>query len=126
MKRGEHLFQFNGKQISEAAKAESDYHKIRAAWWQIAQDAAIKKAKEAGVEVRDYNISGGGKRVQVVLDPTVDGRLSECGNKIIEHRKAADQFWIESATYGTQPERVYELHPDDVVYFRLCGGPRVE
>lgn len=126
MKRNEHLFQFSGKQISAAATAEYEYHLGRMRWWQAEHDKALEKAKAAGFEVREYQISGGGKRAQLVVDPTVDSRLSECGGKVAEHQKKADQFQIEAATYGTQPERAYELQPDDVLYFRLAGGPRVE
>jgi hypothetical protein len=64
--------------------------------------------------------------VQVVLDPTVDARLHECATKIASHRKAADDFQIQAAAYGTQPTRAYDLHPDDILYFRLAGGPREE
>lgn len=123
MKRNEHLFQFTGKQIGDAAKAEHDYHSGRLEWWKKDQEVAIAKAKESGVEVREYDGTGG-KRVDMVLDPTLQSRLSECANKINSHRTAADKFQIESACYGTQPERSYELHPDDVIYFRLAGGPR--
>ena len=123
MKRNEHLFQFTGKQISEAAEAEYVYHSGRAAWWKEEQADAIEKAKAVGVEVREYDMTGG-KNVQVVLDPTLNSRLTECANKIVSHRAAADRFQIEAATYGTQAERAYELHPDDVVYFRLAGGSR--
>lgn len=125
MKRNEHLFQFTGKQISGAADAEAKYHLERLEYWKGEQDKAAAKAKTAGVEVREYDVTGG-KRVDVVLDPTVSTRLQECANKIASHRKAADQFRIEAITYGTQAERSYELHGDDVIYFRLAGSERPE
>lgn len=123
MKRGEHLFQFTGKQVSAAATAEYGYHADRITFWKDEQQKAIAKAKAAGVEIREYEVTGG-KRVDVVLDPTVATRLGECANKITSHRTAADRFQIEAAAYGTQSERMYELQPDDVVYFRLAGGKR--
>jgi hypothetical protein len=123
MKRNEHLFQFTGKQISEAATAESTYHNERVTWWKAQQGAAIKKAKEAGVEVREYDYTGG-KGVQVVLDPSLVSRLHDCATKITSHKKASDDFQIQAACYGSQLERSYELHPDDVIYFRLAGGTR--
>jgi hypothetical protein len=123
MKRTEHTFQFTGKQISEAAAAEYDYHAGRVAWWKAEQEKAIEKAKGAGVEIRESDVTGG-KRVDVILDPSVQSRLSQCASKINEHRGAADSFQIQAATYGSQPERSYELHADDVIYFRLAGGAR--
>jgi hypothetical protein len=122
-KRNEHLFQFTGKQIGDAADEEFGYHHDRVIWWKTEQQKAIDKAKAAGVEVREYEMTGG-KNVQVVLDPSISSRLTECANKINSHRAAADRFKIEAACYGTQAERSYELHPDDVVYFRLAGGQR--
>lgn len=125
MKRNEHLFQFDGKQISEAAMAEHDYHTQRFQWWTGEYALAVVKAKAAGVEIREHDVTGG-KRAEVVLDPSVSARLSECTNKVASHRAAADRFQIEAAAYGTQPGRSYELQPDDVIYFRLAGSPRTD
>jgi len=125
MKRQEHLFQFTGKQISRAARTEHDYHIERMEWWKIEQKKAIEATKEKGVEVREYDITGG-KAVQVITDPSLSMRLTDCANKLNSHRKAADDFKIQADCYGTQPERTYELQPDDVIYFRLAGGPREE
>ena len=123
MKRSEHTFQFTGLQIAKAAQAELEYHNMRLNYWGAAQDEAITAARASGVEVREHEVTGG-KNVQIVIDPTVQSRLNECSAKINTHRASADRFQIEAAAYGTQPERTYELHPDDVVYFRLAGGPR--
>jgi hypothetical protein len=123
MKRSEHTFQFLGKQIGVAAQTEADYHRDRVEWWKSEQDKAIEKAKAAGVEIREMDVTGG-KRVDVVLDPSVQSRLSECASKINSHRQAHDRFQIEAAAYASQPDRAYELHPDDIVYFRIVGGSR--
>jgi len=123
MKRHEHQFQFTGKQISAAAWCEYTYHDGRLTYWKEAQELAIKKAKDAGVDIREYDVTGG-KRVEMVIDPTLTTRLNECASKVQSHRAAADKFKIEAECYGTQEGRVYELHPDDVVYFRLAGGSR--
>jgi hypothetical protein len=123
MKRNEHTFQFTGEQIGNAAKAEYDYHRERLVWWRKEQEAAIEKAKSAGVDVREYEHTGG-KSVQMVFDPALTARIDECSRKINSHRAAADRFQIEGSAYSTQPGRTYELHPDDVVYFRLAGGAR--
>lgn len=125
MKRQEHTFQFSGKQISEAATAECQYHTQRLDFWNKEYEIAVAKVKEKGVEVREYAVTGG-MRTQIVLDPTLQSRMDECRSKIFDHRKAADDFQIQAAAYGTQSERAYELHPDDVIYFRLAGGARAE
>jgi hypothetical protein len=125
MKRGEHTFQFSGKQIADAAKAEHDYHAERLAWWRSQEEEAVKDAEAAGVQVRQQAVTGG-RRVVMVVDVQIQDRLNLCGQKIDSHRNAADRFQIEAAAYGTHGNstRTYELHPDDVLYFRLAGGAR--
>lgn len=123
MKRNEHLFQFTGKQISEAAGCEARYHADRIIFWTKEQREAIDKAKAAGLEVTEYPVTGG-VRAQMVINPTLQARIDESANKIQKHTRAADALLIEADCYGTQAERTYELHPDDVIYFRLAGGQR--
>jgi hypothetical protein len=125
MKRQEHLFQFTGTQISEAAAAEHDYHGGRVAFWKKEQDRLTEEAKKSGIKVDEVQVTGG-KQVRMYVDGTIDSKLSLAGSKINAHQKAADDFQIQAACYGTQPERTYELQPDDVIYFRLAGGPREE
>lgn len=101
-----------------------EYYRLRANWWGEEKDKAVVRAKEAGIEVREYDVTGG-KSVEVVIDATVTKRLSECATKIASHQAAADRFQIESSAYGSQPAgREYDLDPSDVVYFRLAGGAR--
>lgn len=128
-KRSTHLFQFTGKQISDAAQLEHAYHEVRAGWWKDEQQAMIDRAKAIGttVNVSEWQHSGGKGVAVSASNPELDKintRLQECGTKIASHQKSADTFRIEADCYGTQPDRVYELEPDDVVYFRLAGGPR--
>lgn len=125
MKRNEHLFQFTGKQISEAASREAAYHAERLLFWTKEQREAIEKAKAAGLEVSEYPVTGG-VHAQMVINPTLQERITQCANKIHRHRQAPDHLQIEADCYGTQGDRSYELHPDDVLYFRLAGGPRAE
>lgn len=124
-KRTEHLFQFTGKQISAAAQAEYDYHMARIVFWREEGRKAVLAAKEKGVEVREYPVSGG-MRTEMVIDTTLQGRINESAQKVYSHQSSADHFQIEAATYGSQPDRAYELHGDDVIYFRLAGGARPE
>ena len=123
MNRNSHLFQFSAAAISHAASREAKYHDERIAFWFNEQTKPIAQAKEAGVEVREYEVTGG-VNVDVVIDPTVSKRLSECASKIKSHQQAKDRFLIEAAAYKSQVDLLYELDPDDVVYFRLAGGAR--
>lgn len=124
MKRQEHVFQFLGREISYAARKEHDYHQQRLEYWRAEREKAVATAKTAGFEVREYEVTGG-KNANIVIDPEVTARLNVCLAKISSHHKAADVFQIEAAIYGEQAGRTYELHIDDVVYFRLASEPRV-
>lgn len=123
MKRTTHTFRFLGKDIAAAADAERDYRAKRAEWWASEFDKAVSAAKEKGIEVREYPVTGG-MQAHMAIDATLQERINICISKRASHKAAADRFAIESAAYATQPEREYELDPDDVVYFRLAGGGR--
>lgn len=131
MKRNNHTFRFTADQIAKAATAEQEYHEQRVLWWQVEYNTAVKEAQEKGVEVREYEATGG-KQAQLVIDPTLQARINQCVSKINAHKALADRFKIEAAAYGSQgPDSsglppAYDLDPDDVVYFRLAGGSRDE
>lgn len=124
--RNEWRFQFSASVISKAAKDEAAYHEERLDWWKIEQERATEQAKAASVVVRKHEVTGG-KRVEVVLDPSVSKRLQECESKISAHRAAFDDFkrWADAMS-AMQPRQNYDLDPDDVAYFRLAGGARPE
>ena len=123
MKRKEHLFQFTGGEIANAALAEEKYHRERLEWWNGEYEKAVLEAKQSTVEVTEYDVTGG-KRATVTVSSKATERIGECATKRSNHRIAADEFAIESAAYGTQLSRVYELDTEDVIHFRLAGGAR--
>lgn len=111
-----------------AASAEAQYHLERIKHWKQEQDAAQAELEQtAGVKVHKYPVTGGERvGVTVKVDPHLTERLNLAGEKIGMHQKAADQFQIEAGAYASQGDRLYELHPDDIVYFRLTGATRPE
>lgn len=131
MKQTEHLFQFNGRQIADAANAESAYHEGRLAYWRSEQERIVTEARNltAIVKVEEQAVTGG-KRYQIIADitgaQTLNWKLGTAGGKIDLHRQKADEYHLKAAAYGTQPTRAYELDPADVAYFRLAGGTRDE
>lgn len=125
-KRKEHTFRFTAKQIAEAAGTEAKYHDERAAWWNGEYEKAAVLAKEKGVEIRHYPVTGG-NRAQVVVDTTLSNRLEEAARKRSDHQQKAERYKVDSAVYASQPaEEPYQLDGDDVMYFRLAGGQREE
>jgi len=131
MKQGEHLFQFSGADIAKAARAEFDYHTIRQAFWETEQGKIVEQARSltATIKIREQQVTGG-KRYEIVADITgaqdLNWRLGIAATKIEHHRQLADEFWLKAIAYETQPDRHYELDPQDVAYFRLNGGKREE
>lgn len=129
MNQDKHLFQFTGAKIAAAAEAEKEYHLARQVHWLAEQSKLIERAKAltATVSVREQPVTGY-TLYQVVADITgvqdINQRLSLCGSKIADHRRVADEYALKAAAYATQPERAYELDPNDVQYFRLAGGSR--
>lgn len=122
--RKTHSFQFNAKQIAAAAKLEAAYHLERAAWWNAEHEKAMTAARAAGVQVREYQVTGG-KRAELMFDPSHADRLTEASNKRKWHQDAADLLEVEAASYATQLEgTVYALDHEDIQHFRLAGGPR--
>lgn len=125
MNRDKHVFQFTGAKISQAAKEEVKYHLERLAFWIEEHRVAVEEAKAKGVELKEYPVTGG-IHAEMVINPTLQARINECANKVRGHRLAAEKLSVEADAYGTQLDRVFDLHPDDVQYFRLAGGARVE
>ena len=129
MKVNEHLFWFKADAIAAAAYAERDYHRERLLYWRGEQErlVALAKGLTAVVKVIEQAVTGG-IRVQVVADLSgaqeLNWKLNECGSKIDQHRAKADEYGLKAAAYASQPDRAYELDPQDVAYFRLAGGPR--
>ena len=121
--RDKHSFQFLGKVIADAANEEFKYHTERAAFWNEEYVKAIAEAKSAGITINEYAVTGG-MRADIIIDPSVGGRVNESMGKRQTHQDKADKFRIEAASYGTQPERMYEIDGADVVHWRLAGGAR--
>lgn len=124
-KRTDHTFQFTGLQISQAAKNEAEHRLARAAWWDAEYTKAVAKARELGVQVEEYDVTGG-KRAQIVINTEVQTRITEAMNKRNDHQKQAERLLIAAQSYGTQKDRAYELDAEDIQFFRLVGKPTGE
>lgn len=122
--RKTHSFMFPCEQIAEAAKTEATYHDQRAAWWNGEYEKAVADAQKAGLRIEKFKVTGG-ERAQMVVDPTLQGRISECEQKRAGHQKLAETLTVEAASYATQPKGMpYALDNEDIQHFRLAGGPR--
>lgn len=125
MNRKHHLFQFKASEIAKAASAEAEYHEERAEWWDAEFNKAVEKAQAAGLRVEKFQVTGG-EQARMVIDPTLQDRITTCERKRIQHQRDAETLKIEAATYETQLGRTYDLDSEDIQHFRLAGGAREE
>ena len=120
MKRNEWLFRYTVGELLAAARARLAHHEARRVWWNDEYAAAAAKAKTAGVEVREYDVTGG-KNAQMVFDPALQGRVNECSQKRESHRKSAEGFAQWVAVLESQPPgNTFDVNMDDALYFGVA------
>src|SRR5216117_3578670 len=94
-RRSEWLFVYPVEKVLRAAKIKLAYHEQRGEFWRGEREKAVTAIKGAGLEVREYEVTGG-KETQVVLDLALQGRLNICSQKIREHVGKVKEYrqWV--------------------------------
>jgi hypothetical protein len=120
VKRNEWLFRYTVGDLLAAARQKEAYHRGRREWWDGEYKVAAQKARDAGVEVREYDVTGG-KNAQMVFDPVLQARVNECAQKRESHRKRAEEFaqWVavlESQALGIP----FDVNMDDALFFGVA------
>lgn len=114
-------FEYGIEELADAARVMAAYHTSRLDWWRQEADTTVSKIKEKGIEVREYEVTGG-KDAQVVIDPELARRLSECKTKIGKHERKDEEYtsWAEVlATEQERGARTMTLDHEDVLFFGL-------
>ena len=126
-KRDEHTFRFSAAQISEATRAEAEYHEARLEHWKERRDASLERVEATiGAKVVRH-LQSGGEVVDVVVDygdPEAWREFQLAERKISTHGRAAEEFRVDERVCGSQGDRTYKLDVGDVQHFRLGGEPR--
>lgn len=122
MKRNEWVFRYQISEVGDGAKAQALKHRAREKDWQAEYEKNVIEARAAGIDVREFEVTGG-KRADVVIDPTVAKRLGESYQKRDEHRRAAEAFEGWAAVMAAQEAGHLDLHHDDVLFFGLGAAP---
>ena len=124
MKRREWTVQKLVDELVAAADERCSYHTKRLDWWEGERDEANDRIRESGVQVREYAQTGG-NRHEVVIDPTLAKRLSECERKITHHRALSDEYaqWWSMLKKATGS---FELDHDDWQFFFGLRGDEDE
>jgi len=109
--------------LKDASQERADFHRTRAAEWQVTYDAALEELKSQGIDVRQYDITGG-QRVELVGDPSLLNRVNEAQGKVKSHGADAEKFdrWARAFMVTLeQPAGDFSLplNADDLEYFNL-------
>ena len=115
-------FKYKPAEVLAAAKGRVKHHIKRKEFWNEEYDQAEKQLKEKGFEYRERQ-SSYEQQVQIVGDPELAQRVTDCRRKIAEHREKLSHYetWVRAleAKVERQPGEELELTIDDVVFFAL-------
>ena len=116
--RREWKFQYPCSQLQEAAQKKRKYHAERLKWWEIEQKKVMKEVRAKGLDVREQQVTGG-KRSEIVIDPTYQRRLDECCSKTEEHRELTNKYQTWERVFELNPTVSVDLDADDIQFFGL-------
>jgi len=111
-------FDYTGEALAVACEKKRDHHKDRHAYWTAELEAAKEAFRSAGVEIREYPVTGG-TRLQGVIDPSVQQRMDECHKKVDEHDRKREEYDRWARGFRANAEAHFALDPDDIAYFGL-------
>jgi hypothetical protein len=121
MKRREWTFEKPASELVEAARERVNYHGERLDFWETEREKAESAINSAGFQVRSHAITGG-ERHEVVIDPTLAARLSECESKMAQHRARSDEYAQWYSALKTADARSFVLDHDDWLFFYGLRG----
>jgi hypothetical protein len=115
-------FQYKPVEVQTAAKDKVTHHTERGDFWTQEYAKAEKQLKEKGFEYRERQ-SSYETQVQIVGDPELAQRVTDCRRKIAEHREMQKLYetWVKALKAKTerQPGEELALTINDVVFFGL-------
>ena len=112
-------FDYTGETLAVACEKKRDHHEGRHAHWAAELEIARAAFKGAGVEFRDYSVTGGGIRTQALVDPLKQQRLDECSSKVTEHRAKREEYDRWARGFRANGDSHFALDPEDIAYFGL-------
>jgi hypothetical protein len=125
MQRDEWKFSYNGKQLTDAAKAKVAHHQRKFDWWRKRKDELLVQIKSEGLEITEAQslIHSGHKAgdwrngAKVMVRNDLQCQLDECLRKLGFHTEELDGFggWVQ--VLEANPESVLPLDHEDWLYF---------
>lgn len=112
-------FQYPVSVILESLSVKIEHHSWRKSFWLTEQEKAFQTVKDSGIDVRSYPMSGG-NREELVIDPALSDRVSECKRKVSFHSSKVDEYIAWLTALETLPkDQNLTLYFDDVSYFGI-------
>lgn len=111
-------FQFAAETLEAAAEKKTGHHDARLLFWEEALKIAEIDLKEKGVDIREYEVSGG-KSIDFVMDPGLKSRYNKSSERIDYHRHRIADYARYYRAFELSPNKVFELTISDMEYFGL-------
>lgn len=124
MNRHEWEFEYTASALAEAAEAQKTFRQSRVEAWEAKKTEVMAKVKDTGLTVHEgpaadfANYTSNSRQgAHVMVDTTLQNDLSECVNKIREHRAAVNDYDGWAQVLKANPEQRIKLHQDDWLFF---------
>lgn len=115
-------FRYKPAEVLAAAEERVQHHADREKWWSEEYMNAEKQLKDKGFEYRERHSSYQAE-IQIVGDPELAKRVTDCRIKRAEHREKQELYgtWVRALKARTerQPGEELELAINDVMFFGL-------
>ena len=122
MLRTNWIFEFTAEVLAKAACDKKAHHKSRLEFWREAKAKVMIEVRECGVEVSesaagDNYTSNMMRGPQVLVRNDLQGKLTECHQKIKEHDAKVGEYdgWLQ--VLKSDPGKRLQLNADDYLYF---------
>ena len=112
-------FQYSRDALRKAVDQKILHHIKRIEWWEKEDDKAEAAIKEAGIDIREYAVTGG-NRAELVIDPVLLSRFQETQSKIRAHKGNLKEYRRYYRALENQSSTVgFQLDIEDIQFFGL-------
>lgn len=114
-------FEYSAASLLHAARNKVQLHKSRLDFWSKAKDKVMAEIRESGIDVAESsagsNYTKSGMTPHVVIDTTLQSKLTECHQKVHEHNNQIKDYegWMQ--VMEDNPGKNFQLTIDDYLYF---------
>lgn len=122
MNRDKWLFEYRAGQVLAQAKKMLAWHEHRHAWWAGENETAVKTAKDRGMSVKEFQVSGG-VQAQMQVDPLIQQRLNQTFSKMREHEARVGLYKMWCSALAENEDSKLRLDAQDLEFFGFGFEP---